>query len=141
MPGNAHLIVISHGSGGWPWVHADLARELVRRGFTVALPQHHADNCRYRSDPGPASWRLRPGEVSAAIDLVAGHPPLAAHLQFVSVGWRDRWSRLSTVPARTGVLAGRVLMATSAPPSCRATSWPSGVFMTSVAVWLFTARS
>ena len=27
--GNGRLVVISHGSGGSPWVHADLARALV----------------------------------------------------------------------------------------------------------------
>jgi hypothetical protein len=30
---NGHLIVISHGSGGSPWGHVDLARVLVERGF------------------------------------------------------------------------------------------------------------
>ena len=34
--GNGRLIVISHGSGGAPWVHADLARALVDDGFVVA---------------------------------------------------------------------------------------------------------
>jgi len=70
IQGNAHLIVISHGSGGSPWVHANLARTLVQRGFTVALPQHHADNYLDASQPGPASWRLRPREVSEAINIV-----------------------------------------------------------------------
>ncbi|HXW30592.1 MAG TPA: hypothetical protein VEK55_14615, partial [Xanthobacteraceae bacterium] len=84
--GNGHLIVISHGSGGSPWVHADLARALVRRGFTVALPQHHADNSLDSSQPGPASWRLRPREVSEAIDIVGRNAPLASHLSFESVG-------------------------------------------------------
>src|SRR5262245_2534406 len=27
--GNGRLVVISHGSGGSPWVHSDLARTLV----------------------------------------------------------------------------------------------------------------
>ena len=27
--GNGRLVVISHGSGGVPWVHSDLARTLV----------------------------------------------------------------------------------------------------------------
>ena len=31
--GNGRLVVISHGSGGGPWVHADLARSLVEAGF------------------------------------------------------------------------------------------------------------
>lgn len=84
--GNGQLIVISHGSGGSPRVHADLARALVQRGFTVALPQHHADNYLDSSEPGPASWRLRPHEVSQAIDIVAHDATLAAMLSFDRVG-------------------------------------------------------
>ncbi|MES2939120.1 MAG: prolyl oligopeptidase family serine peptidase [Pseudomonadota bacterium] len=70
--GNGRLVVISHGSGGNPWVHTDLARTLVDAGFVVALPEHRGDNSRDFSDPGPASWKLRPAEVSRAIDIVAG---------------------------------------------------------------------
>lgn len=84
--GNGHLIVISHGSGGSPWVHTDLARILVQHGFTVVLPQHYKDNYRDQSDPGPASWRLRPLEVSKSIDLVASAPRFSSHLSFDSVG-------------------------------------------------------
>ncbi len=50
--GNGRLVVISHGSGGNPWVHSDLARALVADGFVVAMPQHRGDNARTR--PGPA---------------------------------------------------------------------------------------
>ena len=84
--GNGRLIVISHGSGGSPWVHADLARVLVQRGYTVALPQHAGDNYLDPSEPGPASWIKRPTEVSRSIDVVAGNPPLAATLRFDAVG-------------------------------------------------------
>jgi len=84
--GNGHLIVISHGSGGSPWVHTDLARALVHRGFTVAIPLHQGDNYLDPSEPGPPSWRKRPKEVSNAIDAVANYDPLAKHLSFDSVG-------------------------------------------------------
>ena len=84
--GNGRLVVISHGSGGSPWVHVDLARVLVQRGFTVALPQHAGDNVLDPSEPGPASWIKRPTEVSAAIDAVAASPPLARTLRFDAVG-------------------------------------------------------
>lgn len=86
VKGNGHLIVISHGSGGSPWVHTDLARVLVQRGFTVALPQHEGDNYLDSSEPGPPSWRKRPKEVAKAIDAVAGYTPLATYLSFDSVG-------------------------------------------------------
>lgn len=84
--GNGRLIVISHGSGGSPWVHTDLARELVSRGFVVALPQHQGDNYQDPSNPGPDSWIKRPHEVSKAIDLIATDPRLSAHLSLDAVG-------------------------------------------------------
>jgi predicted dienelactone hydrolase len=69
--GNGRLIVMSHGSGGSPWVHSDLARTLVDVGFVVAMPEHRGDNVKDHSTPGPESWRRRPAEVSRAIDAVA----------------------------------------------------------------------
>lgn len=84
--GNGRLVVISHGSGGSPWVHVDLARVLVEGGFTVALPQHAGDNYQDSSEPGPASWVRRPIEVSQAIDRVAADGRLAPHLNFDAVG-------------------------------------------------------
>jgi predicted dienelactone hydrolase len=84
--GNGRLVVISHGSGGNPWVHSDLARALVAVGFVVAVPRHHADNSVDPSTPGPDSWKLRPGEVSRAIDAVAHAPQFAPLLQLDRVG-------------------------------------------------------
>lgn len=86
LRGNGHLVVISHGSGGSPWVHVDLARALVRRGFTVAIPLHQGDNYLDPSEPGPVSWRKRPHEISEAIDRVGRHAALASHLSLDSVG-------------------------------------------------------
>lgn len=84
--GNGRLVVVSHGSGGAPWVHADLARVLVEAGFVVALPEHHADSWRDPGNPGPDSWALRPAEVSRAIDAVARDPRFAPLLGFDKVG-------------------------------------------------------
>ena len=84
--GNGRLVVISHGSPGSPWVHADLARALVDAGYTVALPEHRADNYKDGSDPGPASWKLRPAEVSRAIDAVAADARFAPLLALDRVG-------------------------------------------------------
>ena len=84
--GNGRLVVISHGSGGAPWVHADLARQLVAAGFVVAMPEHHADNYRDPSRPGPDSWALRPAEVSRAIDAVGQDARLAPLLALDKVG-------------------------------------------------------
>lgn len=84
--GNGRLIVISHGSGGSPWVHTDLARALVARGFVVAMPQHHGDNYLDPSNPGPESWIKRPSEVSNAVDSVANDIRISAHLSLDRVG-------------------------------------------------------
>jgi predicted dienelactone hydrolase len=85
-PGNGRLVVISHGSGGGPWVHMDLARRLVQAGFVVAIPLHKGDNHQDDGTPGPQSWERRPAEVSAAIDAVAAQPRLADTLQLDRVG-------------------------------------------------------
>src|SRR5499427_8759911 len=69
--GNGRLVVISHGSGGSPWVHANLAQTLVADGFIVAMPAHRGDNYQDPGTPGPESWKLRPVEVSHAIDAVS----------------------------------------------------------------------
>ncbi len=84
--GNRRLVVMSHGSGGSPWVHADMARALVQAGFVVAAPLHRADNSRDPSQPGPDSWALRPGEVSRAIDAVERDARLAKLLDLDRVG-------------------------------------------------------
>ena len=84
--GNGHLIVVSHGSGGSPWVHADLARALVARGFVVAMPQHQGDNYLDPSSPGPESWIKRPLEISRAIDLVSNDSRLSTNLSVERVG-------------------------------------------------------
>jgi predicted dienelactone hydrolase len=84
--GNGRLVVVSHGSGGTPLVHTDLARVLVGQGFTVALPEHAGDNYRDMSKVGPESWKLRPVEVSHAIDAVGQDPRFAPLLALDKVG-------------------------------------------------------
>ncbi len=84
--GNARLVVISHGSGGSPWVHVDLARSLVAAGFVVAFPEHRANNYRDDSEPGPDSWQRRPAEVSRAIDAVARDARFSSLLNLDRVG-------------------------------------------------------
>jgi predicted dienelactone hydrolase len=84
--GNGRLVVMSHGSGGNPWVHSNLARALVNAGFVVAVPEHDADSSRDPSQPGPESWKKRPAEVSRAIDAVGQAPALASLLALDRVG-------------------------------------------------------
>jgi predicted dienelactone hydrolase len=84
--GNGRLIVISHGSGGSPWVHANLAQTLVAEGFVVAVPEHRGDNYRDPSTPGPESWKRRPAEVSHAIDIVGQDARLQSLVSLDKVG-------------------------------------------------------
>jgi predicted dienelactone hydrolase len=84
--GNGRLVVVSHGSGGSPWVHADLARTLVEAGYVVALPQHRGDNYMDDSKAGPESWETRPLEVSHAIDALASDARFAPLLVLDKVG-------------------------------------------------------
>ncbi|MGE5451990.1 MAG: alpha/beta hydrolase family protein [Acidobacteriota bacterium] len=84
--GPKQLVVISPGSGASPWVYFDLAALLVQNGFVVAMPEHAGDNIKDRSGPGPASWKLRPVEVSRAIDRVAADPRLQTIADTTRVG-------------------------------------------------------
>jgi predicted dienelactone hydrolase len=84
--GNGRLIVISHGSGGEPWSLSDLALHLAHAGFVVALPEHAGDNWRDHSKIGPESWKLRPLEVSRAIDVLGRDPRFAPLLDLQRVG-------------------------------------------------------
>lgn len=77
---------MSHGTGGSPVVHADLARQLVAAGFVVALPEHKGDSWRDHSNPGPDSFTLRPQEVSRAIDAVGTDQRFAPLLDLTRVG-------------------------------------------------------
>lgn len=84
--GNGRLVIISHGSGGSPWVFADLAHTLVEAGFVVALPEHRGDNYKDPAHPGPESWKLRPAEVSRAIDAMGQSTQFAPLLALDKVG-------------------------------------------------------
>jgi predicted dienelactone hydrolase len=84
--GNGRLVVVSHGSGGAPWVHVDLARALVAAGFVVAMPEHRGDHRRDTADVGPQSWKRRPAEVSRAIDALLQDARFAPLLRADRVG-------------------------------------------------------
>ena len=86
VPGNGRLVVVSHGSGGAPWPHSDLARALVESGFVVAAPLHRGDNYKDMSAVGPESWKRRPAEVSRAIDAVGQDARFAPLLALDKVG-------------------------------------------------------
>jgi predicted dienelactone hydrolase len=84
--GNGRLIVISHGSGASAWVYNDLAQHLVAEGFIVAIPEHAGDNWHDHSKLGPPSWKLRPLEISRAIDAIAQDARFAPLVDVQRVG-------------------------------------------------------
>lgn len=86
VAGNRRIVVFSHGSGGAPWSAADLARSFVNAGYVVAMPEHVGDNYKDMHKAGPASWKLRPAEVSQAIDAVQLDSRFAGLIDFGRVG-------------------------------------------------------
>lgn len=86
LRGNGRLVVISHGSGGSVWPHGDLAKLLAGAGFVVAGPEHAGDNYKDHANVGPSSWKIRPQEVSRAIDAVAADARFAPLLSLEKVG-------------------------------------------------------
>lgn len=84
--GNQRLIVLSHGSGGSPWQLTDLANRLVADGYTVAVPEHEGDNYHSHSKVGPETWKLRPLEISHAIDAMAADTRFATLFDAQRVG-------------------------------------------------------
>lgn len=63
------VIVISHGTGGTPYVYRDLAAHLARHGFRVLLPEHPRNNRRDNSLGGTAAILAhRPRHVTAVLN-------------------------------------------------------------------------
>ncbi len=85
-PGAGRLVVMSHGTGGSPWVQMDLARTLVNAGFVVAMTSHRGDDYEDASSSGPESWKTRPGEISRTIDAIAADPRWGPKLKLDRVG-------------------------------------------------------
>ena len=67
------LVVISHGNGGGPGSHADLALALANAGYVVAAPMHTGDNYADQSAAGSANlFSGRNRELRATIDHLLG---------------------------------------------------------------------
>lgn len=65
------FVVVSHGTGGSPWLNRDLAMYLARAGFVVALVEHPGNR---RGDDAlagtPANLENRPRHLRLAIDAI-----------------------------------------------------------------------
>jgi predicted dienelactone hydrolase len=67
------LVVISHGNGGGPGSHADLALALASVGYVVAAPMHTGDNYSDQSAVGSESWLSgRNQQLRATVDHMLG---------------------------------------------------------------------
>jgi predicted dienelactone hydrolase len=65
------LVVISHGNGGGPGSHVDLALALAQSGFVVAAPMHTGDNYADQSALASARWLVdRTRHVHATLDYM-----------------------------------------------------------------------
>jgi len=65
------LVVISHGNGGGPASHADLALALADAGYIVAAPMHTGDNYADQSGVGSTAWLPgRTSELQATVDYL-----------------------------------------------------------------------
>jgi predicted dienelactone hydrolase len=65
------LVVISHGNGGGPASHADLALALADAGYIVAAPMHTGDNYADQRAFGSVFWLYRrTSELHATIDYM-----------------------------------------------------------------------
>lgn len=68
---NLPLVVISHGTGGGPGGHADLAMALANAGYVVAAPMHLGDNYADQRALASASWLSdRNRELVGAVDFM-----------------------------------------------------------------------
>jgi predicted dienelactone hydrolase len=77
LVGNAlPLVVISHGTGGGPVSHADLALALAGQGFVVAAPMHDGDNFEDQRELSSAALFVnRAREIHAAVDYMLASWP------------------------------------------------------------------
>jgi predicted dienelactone hydrolase len=103
---NHPLVVISHGNGGGPGSHADLALFLANAGYVVAAPMHTGDNYADQSAAG-------------SVNLFSGrNRELQATVDFMLNGWRGRDSIDRQRIGAFGLSAGAftVLTAVGAQP-------------------------
>lgn len=81
------LVIISHGQGGSPLGHHDMATFLASHGHVVASLEHPKDNVRDSSGVGTPDVLLgRPAQVSALIDALAADRSWAARIDFRRIG-------------------------------------------------------
>lgn len=77
LAGPHPLVILSHGSGGSPHTHRELARYLAAHGFVVAAPEHPRNHRRDNSLAGTIELlEARPRTLRAVADACAARFPL-----------------------------------------------------------------
>lgn len=81
------LVVISHGNGGGPASHADLALALANAGYVVVAPMHSGDNYADQSAVGSITWLTqRNEEIHTAIDYMLDNWEYHDHIDPERIG-------------------------------------------------------
>jgi predicted dienelactone hydrolase len=81
------LVVLSHGNGGGPGSHADLALALANAGYVVAAPMHPGDNYADQSAAGTVPWlQGRSRQLRLTLDYLLQRWPGHDHLNPARVG-------------------------------------------------------
>ena len=81
------LVLLSHGRGGGPLSHRDLAAGLAREGFIVAVPVHVGDAVGHPRSPTQAQILMdRPRQAKQALDAVLANPRFAGRADPDRVG-------------------------------------------------------
>ena len=81
------LVVLSHGNGGGPGSHVDLALALADAGHVVAAPAHAGDNFDDSSGlSSPNFWGNRNQELRGTIDYVLSSWPGRSHIDPTRIG-------------------------------------------------------
>ncbi|QCP48843.1 dienelactone hydrolase [Trinickia violacea] len=81
------VVLISHGRGGGPFSHRELATALARAGFIVVLPTHLGDASGYPRAPSQAQILIdRPRQAEAALNAVLADPRFSASADVGRIG-------------------------------------------------------
>jgi len=81
------LVVLSHGNGGGPGSHVDLALALADAGYVVAAPAHAGDNFEDGSGMStPMFWSNRNQELRGTLDYLLNSWPGRSHIDPARIG-------------------------------------------------------
>lgn len=85
--GKHPLVILSHGSGGGEFGHADLAQALARHGYIVAAPRHVGDSYDHPEGRGtPIQTYGRPWQIEATLDAMLSDKRFAGAVDSARIG-------------------------------------------------------